>query len=150
MPFGKTQNQGKFFKPRTYVNAVAILVKYLDWYHDADNQYQGKSQPRDVVQATVTVFETAESLDAGEPTEILDPGLLTHVGLTNAVMRAPEELAVLVRKQRSSTPGNSDWYGFQDIEDGNVLDKLEKYVANRDEFLRTIGADEPQEDEPPF
>lgn len=86
-PFKKASDLGggAFFKPADHMTDLALLIEPKRIDKDVDSTYQGTTRVRDEVTADITVFKTQESLDKGEPTEVLKAVKVVHGMLTSSL-----------------------------------------------------------------
>ena len=115
-PFAKPSDLGGngVFKPGNRMNDLAILVEPKSIERQVPNTYKGVTKHRDEVIADVSIFGTQESLDKGEPTEIVKSQKFVHGMLTSSLERILGGAMVgIVRKIPTQ---NGEGYVFRDVE----------------------------------
>lgn len=138
-PFTKVSSLagGSVFKPGDHMNDLALLLEPAEdgLRKDVENTYQGKTTVRDEVVTTVTVFKTQESLDKGEPDEILDGVRVVHGMLTDALKKVLGGVTVGVVRKVPTKAGSG--YAFRDPE-GDAVSKVAAYYEAREKAVAEV------------
>lgn len=120
---------GSFFKPAEYQTALALLVEPKELHKDVPNEFKGKVQPRDEVVADITVFNNSESLEKGEPSEIIKSTRVTHSMLTGTLSKMIGDPLIGIIRMIDTKAGSG--YAFRDAE-GDAPDLVEAYYDKRE------------------
>lgn len=134
---------GTFFKPAEHMNDIALLVEPVRIDKNVHNEYQGRVSTRDEVAARITVFATEESLDKGEPTEVLENAKVVHGMLTSTLERVVGGAIVAVVRRIPTKAGSG--YAFRDV-DANVEAGVGVYFDAREAKVAEALADVPDFD----
>lgn len=115
-PFAKASDLagGSYFKPADYMTALALLIEPKRIDKDVESTYNNQTRLRDEVIADITVFKTQESLDRGEPTEVLKSVKVVHGMLTGSLEKVMGG-AMLGIIRKVPTKGGAG-YAFRDVE----------------------------------
>lgn len=144
-PFGRPSEYlaSSFFKPADHMLDLALIVEPKQILKDQPNEYQGRKSLRDEAIADVTVFANSESLDKGEPTEVLRNCKIVHgmlVGSCEQILNS-DKPALLGVVQKIPTK-NGSGYAFRDT-DTVTTDKVIAYWQKRDEKRAAAAEDMP-------
>lgn len=145
MGFVKPSELGgsSFFKPKSYKDAVAVLIEPKSVERDVPNFYKGNNLGnRDVITADVTVFHTADDLKGGKA-EILKSIKIDKVGIVNKVSRA---LGGAVPGYIGMTQGkNNEYWDHLDLDPADEA-LLLAYYEKREAAVQAALADVPDFD----
>lgn len=130
-PFKKPSDLvgSSYFKPAEYESALALLVEPTDIAKDVPNEYRGKVTNRDEVTADITVFFKNESLEKGEPDEIIKQTRVTHTMLAATLGKMIG--SPLVGIVRMIPTKNGSGYAFRDVE-GDAEEHVIAYYEKRE------------------
>jgi hypothetical protein len=131
-PFKKPSDLSgsSFFKPKEYQTALALLVEPKSIDKDVPNEYKGKTTLRDEIIADVTVFNLSESLEKGEPDEVIKSTRITHSMLTGTLSKMIGDPLIGIVRLIDTKAGSG--YAFRDVE-GEAQDQLIAYYTKREE-----------------
>lgn len=125
---------GGFFTAKDHASAAAVLV---ETFEETQAKKFKSEELEPAARSTITVFATPASLEAGEPTSILE-GVITQGALGRKFLAAKgrdgsfDELAGKLEKVTLNN-GNSMW-DLKSLTQDNV-DKIVAYMTARDEDL---------------
>lgn len=144
-PFAKASDLGggAFFKPADHMTDLALLIEPKRIDRNVESTYQGTSRLRDEVTADITVFKTQESLDKGEPTEVLKSVKVVHGMLTGSLEKVIDG-AMLGIIRKIPTKGGSG-YAFRDPE-ADAEAKVANYYTQREAAAAEAVAEAPSFD----
>lgn len=144
-PFAKASDLGggAYFKPADHMTALALLVEPKRIDKDVESTYQGTTRLRDEVVADITVFKTQESLDKGEPSEVLKSVKVVHGMLTGSLEKVMGG-AMLGIVRKIPTKGGSG-YAFRDVE-GSHEALVANYFTQREAAAAEAVAEAPSFD----
>lgn len=144
-PFAKASDLagGSFFKPADHMTDLALLVEPKRIDKDVESTYNNVTRKRDEVVADVTVFKTQESLDRGEPTEVLKSVKIAHGMLTGSLEKVMG--GAMLGVIRKVPTRNGSGYAFRDVE-ADAEAKVATYYANRESALAEAMDDAPEFD----
>ncbi len=126
---------GSFFSPAKVKDAHALLVEPTHFVPQAPSQYG----PKDQVTAKITVFRTAEELENGTPSEIMQGSKIQQTALAgNLANFIGKGVVVTVGQANSKAGQNAAWIWV------TVSPEVQKKVAYY------VGALEAELDEAPF
>lgn len=116
-PFAKPSDYAgsSYFKPKEYMNALALLVEPKSAAHDVPNEYRGKVSYRTEVVADITIFENQKQLEDGEPDNILKNCKIVHGMLSSTVEKIIGGAMVATVAEIDTKNGSG--YVFRDVED---------------------------------
>jgi hypothetical protein len=135
---------GSVFKPKDHMQDVAFLIEPKSVNRQVPNTYQGKTSYRDEVTCDITVFATLESLEKGEPSEIMKATRTVHPMLSDTldkVLAAGPDNAVAVRLDKVNTK-NGSGFVFRDL-DGERAALVGAYAEKREAAVAAAVADAP-------
>ncbi|MEV4642790.1 hypothetical protein AB0J80_36160 [Actinoplanes sp. NPDC049548] len=138
---------GAFFKPADHMTDLAILVEPKRIDREQPNTYQGKTTYRDEVTADITVFRTSESLEKGEPSEVIKGARIAYGMLTSTLDKILKQGAggAIVSVIRKVPTRNGAGYVFRDVE-GSVLAQVAACADKREAALAEAVASAPDFD----
>ena len=121
---------GAWFKPAEHTADVAILFEPKRVDRDQPSQYG----VRDVAVGDITVFATEESLDKGEPTEVLKGGKVDKGLIISSLEKVlGGAMGGIVRKITLNN-GNTGWV-LRDL-DAKTEGKVVAYLEKRDKEIQ--------------
>ena len=135
---------GSVFKSKDHLNDVAFLIEPKSVQKQVPNTYQGKTSYRDEVTCDIAVFRTLESLEKGEPSEILKSVRTVHPMLSDTlvkVLAAGPDNAVAVRLDKVTTQ-NGSGFVFRDL-DATKAGLVSAYADKREAAVAAAVADAP-------
>lgn len=145
-PFSKPSEftGGSYFKPAEHMNDLALIVEPKRIDKNVENNYQGAISYRDEVTADVTVFTTTDSLEKGEPSQVMKDVKIVHGMLTSNLERNMGGVTLAVIRKVPTKRGSG--YGFRDVEDSNVEAQAAAYFTSREEKVEAALAEVPSFD----
>lgn len=120
---------GSFFKPGNHMNDLALLIEPKRLDRDVPNTYQSRTTNRDEVVCDITIFGTSESLEKGQPSEVLKNAKIVHGMLTKALSPIVGGAMVGVIRKIPTQAGSG--YAFRDV-DASVEAQVGNYFEQRE------------------
>lgn len=144
-PFAKASDLGggTFFKPGEHMTDLALLVEPKRIDKGVKSTYNNVVRERDEVTADVTVFKTQESLDKGEPSDVLKSVKVTHGMLTSSLEKVMGGAMLGIVRKIPTQAGSG--YAFRDVE-GDAEAKVFAYYTKRESAAAEAVADAPDFD----
>lgn len=144
-PFSKPSEfgGGKIFASKDHMNDLAILVEPTKVNKDVPHEYNGKRSTRDEGIGRATIFATQESLDKGEPSEILEDVKFVHGMLVSTMEKTVGGAFVAVVRKVPTSAGSG--FAFRDVEPA-VETKVADYWTKREAAVKAALEDAPDFD----
>lgn len=134
---------GSYFKPADHMTDLALLVEPKRIDKDVPSTYNGQTRKRDEVTADITVFKTQESLDRGEPSEVLKSVKVVHGMLTSSLEKVMGGAMLGIVRKIPTQAGAG--YAFRDVE-ADAEAKVGTFYAKREQAAAEAVAEAPSFD----
>lgn len=141
-PFAKASDLGggSYFKPADHMTDLALLVEPKRVDKDVASTYNGVTRNRDEVTADITIFKTQESLDKGEPSEVLKSVKVVHGMLTSSLEKVMNGAMLGIVRKIPTQAGSG--YAFRDVE-ADAEAKVANFYTARESAAAAAVAEAP-------